>query len=136
MWEFVSSYIISRTSYLWWHDYDFSIVLDPIYRFNPATFLCLSQARTWIFNVICHGNFCVQWVQIKWEMIVRFVDIGGIDDHHCLNFLLITTHFSLISKVQWNNRLQVDMLLHIILTLSLYWPWAYQSLFLFVHIEK
>jgi len=22
-------------------------------------------------------------------VIVRFVDIGGIDDHHCLNFLLV-----------------------------------------------
>jgi len=26
---------------------------------------------------------------IKQEMIVRFVDIGKIDDHHCLNFLFI-----------------------------------------------
>jgi hypothetical protein len=25
--------------------------------------------------------------------IVCFVDIGGIDDHHCLNFLLIIDHF-------------------------------------------
>jgi hypothetical protein len=32
---------------------------DTIKRFNAATFLCLSQARTWIFNVICHGVFCV-----------------------------------------------------------------------------
>jgi hypothetical protein len=23
------------------------------------------------------------------EVIVRFVDIGGIDDHHCLSFLFI-----------------------------------------------
>jgi hypothetical protein len=27
--------------------------------------------------------------QLGWEVIVRFVDIGGIDDHHCLNFLFI-----------------------------------------------
>jgi hypothetical protein len=25
----------------------------------------------------------VQWVQLRWEVIVRFIDIGGIDDHHC-----------------------------------------------------
>jgi hypothetical protein len=40
---------------------------DPINRFNPATFLCLSQARTWISNVICWhscGLFCVQWVHL------------------------------------------------------------------------
>ena len=48
---------------------------------------------------------CVQLVQLRsevrfvdiggiddhhcWEVIVRFVDIGGIDDHHCLSFLFI-----------------------------------------------
>jgi hypothetical protein len=32
----------------------------PINRFNPATFVCLSQARTWISNVICRGLFYVQ----------------------------------------------------------------------------
>ena len=58
--------------------------------------------------------FCVQWVkmrgdclfcwywwnwwpllfklsflfsELRWEVIVCFVDIGGIDDHYCLNFL-------------------------------------------------
>ena len=30
--------------------------------------------------------FCVQWVQLRWELIVCFVDIGGIGDHHCLIF--------------------------------------------------
>jgi hypothetical protein len=53
---------------------------DPINWFNNATFLCLSQDKTWISNVIWHGLFCVLWVQLKWEMIVRFVDICGIDD--------------------------------------------------------
>ena len=30
----------------------------PINRFNPPTFLCLSQASTWIFNVICRIVLC------------------------------------------------------------------------------
>jgi hypothetical protein len=34
--------------------------------------------------------FLVQWVQFRWYVIVRFLDIGGIDDHPCLNFLFIT----------------------------------------------
>ena len=38
---------------------------DPTNRFNPVTFSY--QARTWISNVICHGLFCVQWVQMKGE---------------------------------------------------------------------
>ena len=65
---------------------------DPIKRFNPATSLCLSQdktwifnvtslclsqARTWIFNVICCDH------QLRREVIVH---IGGIVDHHCLNY--------------------------------------------------
>ena len=52
----------------------------PINRFNSATMLCLSQARTLISNVICRGLFEVYWVRIRWEMIVRFVYIGWIDD--------------------------------------------------------
>jgi hypothetical protein len=73
-----------------------------------AKFLCLSQARTWIWNVIGRGFFCVQWLQLRWEVIVRFVDISWIDDHHCLNFLfiiidiLVWWHFlsSLITNVR------------------------------------
>jgi len=38
---------------------------DPINRFNPAIYLCLSQARTWISNDICRCHFGVQWVQFK-----------------------------------------------------------------------
>ena len=33
--------------------------------------------------------FCVQWVPLRWELIVRFVYVGGIGDHCCLNFLFI-----------------------------------------------
>jgi len=39
----------------------------------------------------CFPNItCFQWIQLRWEMIIRFADIGGIDDHHCLNFLFVT----------------------------------------------
>jgi len=31
---------------------------DPINRFNPTTFLCLSL-------VICRGLFCVQWIKMR-----------------------------------------------------------------------
>jgi len=33
------------------------------------------------------GLLYVQWIQLRWEVIVRFVDVGGIYDQHCLNFL-------------------------------------------------
>ena len=38
--------------------------------------------------------YVVQLVQLRWEMIVRFVDIGGIDYHHCLKFLFIENNMS------------------------------------------
>ena len=45
----------------------------PNIRFNPATFLCLSQARTWISNVICLG---------EWKVTVFLVNIGEILYQH------------------------------------------------------
>ena len=41
------------------------IKIHPISLFNPVTFLCLSQARVWIPNVICHGLLCVHWVKVR-----------------------------------------------------------------------
>ena len=57
---------------------------------SPATCVCLSQARTWISNVICRGLFLVQWVELRWEVIVRLVDV----DHHCLNSLLVDVNLN------------------------------------------
>ena len=78
----------------------------PINRFNPTTFLCLSQARTWC--VICHGLFYVHLFEVRgdcwfcwywwncWPSLFKtffcFVDIGGIVDHHCLK-LSFHNHF-------------------------------------------
>ena len=76
---------------------------DPIKRFNPATSLCLSQDKTWIFNVtsLCLSqdktwifnitSLCLSQTrtviccdhQLRREVIVH---IGGIVDHHCLNY--------------------------------------------------
>ena len=35
---------------------------------------------------ICLGLFTLNG--LRWEVLVRFVDIGWIVDHHCLNFIL------------------------------------------------
>ena len=38
-----------------------------------------------------HGSPLFVISYLRWEVvIVGFVDIGGIVDHHCLNFLIIT----------------------------------------------
>ena len=74
---------------------------DPTNRFNPATFVCLSQVS--YPNVIFCGLFYLQWVQSRWEVILRFVEVGGIDDQHCLNFLFITNEniFTPCLSVGW-----------------------------------
>ena len=65
---------------------------DSINMFNPATCLCLSQTTTWISQRHISLSFCVQSIQTRWEMIVHFVDIGVIDDHHCSNLFFHKTN--------------------------------------------
>ena len=36
---------------------------------------------------ICRDPFYM-FIELRWE-VIRFVDVGGIVDHHCLNFLFI-----------------------------------------------
>jgi len=67
---------------------NFIKILYWIYSiFLVHTFLWLSQFRFWfptsyvmVFFVFSH---------CRWEVIVLFVDISEIIDHHCLNFLFI-----------------------------------------------
>ena len=49
------------------------------------TFLCLSPARIWISNAICHGFIFVKFIEVSGAC--RFVVIGGIADYHWMNFL-------------------------------------------------
>jgi hypothetical protein len=58
----------------------------PLNRFNPPHFCaCPKQGP----------GFPTSHVMVfLCSVIVHFVDIGGIDDHHCLNFLFITSCFS------------------------------------------
>ena len=43
--------------------------------------VCIPYAKTWtVLLIFCHKLFVI---------IVGFVDIGGIVDNHCLNFLFI-----------------------------------------------
>ena len=56
---------------------------DPINQFNPATCLCLSQAKTWISNVICRGLFVCVFSEFSYDerwLFSFFIDIDEIDD--------------------------------------------------------
>jgi len=50
--------------------------------------MCLFQDRTWISNVTRRGLFVLSEVSSDKMMGIRFVDFGGIVDHHYLNFSL------------------------------------------------
>ena len=54
---------------------------------------------------------CASWsfcVQVRWEAIVRFVDIGGIDDHHCLNFLFVIVYFMNMPRLTFPFSLDIQ----------------------------
>jgi hypothetical protein len=79
---FVYSYLYWRCRFncQWWKG-------DAKYRFNHATFLCLSQAKTWFLTSYVMVFFMFK--DLRWEVIVGFVEIDVIVDHHCLYFLSI-----------------------------------------------
>jgi hypothetical protein len=42
-------------------------------------------------------------------VIVRFVDIGGIVDHHCLNFIfIILTNFNLFDTCKYVHDIEIS----------------------------
>ena len=79
---------------------------DSIIQFNPATFCVPVPSQDLNFERHMSWSFFVlsEW---RGEMIVGFVDIGGIVDHHCLNFLFIRYLWSVLDIQQqtlstWN----------------------------------
>jgi hypothetical protein len=77
----------------------FILLTQKTHSWRLLVTLCLSQTRTWISNVICLGLFTFN--ELSWGMIVRFVDIGGIVDRHCLNFLY-EIYFIIVTG--WRHR--------------------------------
>jgi hypothetical protein len=48
---------------------------DLIKRFNPATFVWMSQARTWISSHILMVSFCVQRLKVGGDCFVELMII-------------------------------------------------------------
>jgi hypothetical protein len=78
-------------------------------RFNPATLLCLYRTRTWIATVICRDLFCVQWVQLRWEAIARFVDIGVYINY---KFFTFTGQSPWIKYEKYNKNVDIKFSVH------------------------
>jgi hypothetical protein len=59
---------------------------DPINWLKAATLLYLPHARTWIFNVK-YRVVILMFNDLMRDVIVWFLAIGRIVDHHCFNFV-------------------------------------------------
>ena len=63
---------------------------DPINRFNTATLLCFITSEDLYFERQMPWSPFFVLTELRWEVIVHFVDIGGIVDHHsCLNVFFL-----------------------------------------------
>ena len=76
---------------------------DPINRFHPSTFCCLSQTRISMSIDICRVCFFAL-NDVRWEKDVRCVDTGGIVDHHSLNLLYMTYACTINAKQKSINQ--------------------------------
>ena len=69
----------------------------PINQFNPVS---LSQAMTWISKVICFGLFCVQWVQLRGDVIAFLLIL--------VEFIIKVKNITFNSKNVFSNKKKVD----------------------------
>ena len=76
---------------------------DPINRFHPSTFCCLSQTRISMSIDICRVCFFAL-NDVRWEKDARCVDTGGIVDHHSLNLLYMTYACTINAKQKSINQ--------------------------------
>ena len=130
-------------SFLWWYVV-FSSERESVQVFLSFVYACIAVGDPVIFCTCPKPGsgfpmsyvmvFCVQRVQLRWEMIVRFVDIGGIDDYHCLNFLFINWFIIWLPLLKFLN-----LLLNVVYFFCVYylsWPFGMgdmviQTLYLF-----
>ena len=83
----------------------FDITLQPLFHVCPSAILSLTFWSSPL-NLLdqLKSNF-----KLRWEMIVCFVDIGGIVDHHCLNFLSLFTWLGSLQNFSFYFDLEKNM---------------------------
>ena len=62
--------------------------LHPINGFAPPHFFACPKPEPGF--PMSYVTVCFMFNYFMWEMIVTFIDIGGVVDHHCLNFLFVS----------------------------------------------
>ena len=74
---------------LWRPSYHEGTVGIPITVLTPPHFCAYPKPGHGFPTSYVVVFFCVQWFQLRWEVIVCFVDFDGIYVHHCIKFLFI-----------------------------------------------
>jgi hypothetical protein len=65
---------------------------NPIKGFSPAICFVPVTSQDLDFQHHMSWFFCVQLVQLRWELVFSIVDIGIDDVTSCLNFLFVSIH--------------------------------------------
>ena len=73
-------------------NYQEGMVKILITGLTPPHFCTYSKTGPWFPTSYVLAFFVFS--ALRWEVIVRFIDIGGIDDHHCLNFLFVMRYIN------------------------------------------
>jgi hypothetical protein len=90
---YVLSLEILLSSGEWW---------DSINRFNLVIFCSCPKARR-VF-LLAYVTVYFVFNSLRWEVIVYFVDIGGIVAHHCLNHNCVKARILVVKLYKINKK--------------------------------
>lgn len=80
--------VLSKMYCFWKHSYQKRRAMFLLTGLNRPHLCACHKAGIGFPTLYVVVSFLVQWVQLRWGC-VHFVDIGVINDHHCLNFPFI-----------------------------------------------
>lgn len=82
---------------------------DPITQFNPATFMCLFQIRTFVLVVKCCGFFFM-FNNFRWDVNIFFVQ--WCLWNCCLSLFRPSLH-NIVAKTSWHiNLVNISMVIY------------------------
>ena len=106
---------LSASSFLWYNWmiclFMFVSIFECIFLFkienrNPAIFIVpgpvFPETLPYLLYQDLHSHRYLSLCVLRWDLIVRVVDIGGIVDRHCLIFLYRTHHLTLYISLSFS----------------------------------
>ena len=72
--------------------------------------MCLRQAKIWIFEVICHGAFFIQWIELCCDILLCWYGLNIWASLFSLLFIIIKE--SVYSSIRIGFKLSYILILH------------------------